>query len=247
MSFLTESWHLLQPTHLSAAASTSCASNPLPESHHLHATLFSHSSTPLPSSCPPLTDLSSACSPTSDLRTPDSSSHPTALYATVARDVAGKGSTPNIATARPLRASLPSTSSLRCPFEGCGFSSRRPIELSDHQTTMHEFPCELGCPRSFTTRRGQERHHQGNAHRTDSSSTTNYQCGGCGQETPSTRRDNHRRHLGTCKKQDMRPYICHCGHPPTFSRGEHLGHVNNCKGKAGRPKRSRQGGAANEI
>ncbi|KAK4444599.1 hypothetical protein QBC34DRAFT_182312 [Podospora aff. communis PSN243] len=176
------------------------------------------SQSPISSSCPPLSDFSSTFSPTPDFHT----SNFTQLVARPA--------------ARPLKVAPASPPLLRCPFVGCTFSCTRPLDLTHHQNTLHKFRCLLGCPRSFTTRRRQAQHHESESHRAPGSATSQCQCGGCGKSTPATRRDNYWRHLRNCKKQSMALYVCHCGHPPTSDKQEHMRHVDTCKGKAGRPR-----------
>lgn len=191
------------------------------ESPHTLSNLLSHS--PISSSCPPLSDFSSTFSPTSDLHTPNLNF--TQLVARTA--------------SRPLKVAPASSPLLRCHFIGCTFSCGRPLDLTHHQNTLHKFRCLLGCLRSFTTRRRQAQHHESESHRAPGLTTSQYQCGGCGKSTPATRRDNYWRHLRNCKKQSMAPYVCHCGHPPTSDKQEHMRHVDSCKGKAGRPRGSK--------
>jgi len=220
----------LSPMQSSASTSTS-----FPESPHILSQSLPHSSTSSP--CPPLWDLSSACSPTPDLRTPNSSL-PFMLYTNLDPDALRTARAVSSATPRPLRASLVEAPLLSCPFTDYSFSCSRQLELTEHQNTMHEFPYKLGCLRSFTTSRSQQRHHQSEQHRGSGSAAPSYRCGGCGRRTPATRRDNYRRHLEKCKKRIGASYICHCGQSPTFDREEHLSHVADCKGKAGRPRGS---------
>lgn len=222
----------------STTTSTSFTARPFAESSQTLSNLLSPSITPSP--CPLLSNLSTICSPTPDLRTPD-------FTQPVALSTENKPATPSESITRPvvktsgirLKAQLASTPLFDCPFRGCGLSYHRQLDLSVHIRSNHEFYCELGCPRSFTTRRGRERHYQVDLHAESGPATMKYQCGGCGRQTPATRRDNHRRHLKSCKKRIMAQYICHCGHPPSTDKGAHMDHVDNCKGKAGRPKGQR--------
>jgi hypothetical protein len=225
----------------SATTSTSFTASPFAESPQTPSNLLSPSiPSTTSSSCPPLSNLSTTCSPTPDLRTPDSS-QPIALSTKIKPATPREFITrPVVKASRPrLKAQLTSTPLFDCPFRGCGMSYHRQIDFSVHISTTHEFHCELGCPRSFTTRRGRERHYQVDVHAEPGSATMKYQCGGCGRQTSATRRDNHLRHLKRCKKRIMAQYICHCGHPPTTDKEDHMHHVDNCKGKAGRPKGQR--------
>jgi len=222
----------------SATTSTSFTASPFAESPQTLSNLFSPSITSSP--CPLLSELSTTCSPTPDLRTPDSS-QPIAVFTKIKPATLREPITRPVvkASRRRLKAQLTSTPLFDCPFSGCELSYHRQIDFSDHISTTHEFHCELGCPRSFTTRRGRERHYQVDVHAEPGSATMKYQCGGCGRQTSAPRRDNHRRHLKICKKRIMAQYICHCGHPPTTDKEDHMHHVDNCKGKAGRPKGQR--------
>lgn len=213
------------------------------ESPHTLSKLWSHSSTSSP--CPPLSDFSSACSPNPHLRTPNSSQSST-RYTKLGPDAPCAARVIS-STTRPLKASLPSAPLLSCQFIGCSFSGNRQLDLTDHENTMHKLRCLFGCPRSFTTRRRQGQHHQGQhhegqhhqGHRESGSATPHYQCGGCRKPTLATRRDNYLRHLQNCEKRIGAPYICRCGHTEPFDKEEHKKHVNDCKGRAGRPRGSR--------
>jgi hypothetical protein len=217
---------------------TSSTGGQIAEFPHTLSNLSPHS--PISSSCPPLSDFSSSFSPTPDLH------NPTALQLiTRPAKVNPDGLCPSrvisgaARSLKALSASSASSQPLRCLFTDCSFSCGRPLDLTHHRNTMHKFPCLLGCSRSFTTRRRQDQHHQSEGHREPGSVPPHYRCGGCGKTTPSARRDNYRRHLKNCTKQTMAPYVCHCGHPPTSDREEHVRHVDNCKGKAGRPRGSK--------
>jgi hypothetical protein len=228
-SYLVPLPHLYLP----ATLPTSSTGAHVAELPYTPSNLLSHSST-LPSPCPPLSDFSSNFSPTPDLRTPNASqliSAPVNVDRNVLR-AAGVAS----GASRPLRASPASPPSLRCPFDDCDFSCRRQLELAVHQSTEHKFPCLRGCPRSFTTSRRRDDHHQ-SGHRQPQSTAPHYQCG-CGMTVVATRRDNHLRHLRGCRRRGTTPYICRCGHLPTTDREEHMRHLTNCMDRAGRPRGS---------
>ena len=120
---------------------------------------------------------------------------------------------------------IPRLSSHHCPICNKVFGTSR--AFARHQNDEHRFRCEkAGCEQVFTNKRGRDRHYKTRAHAAERDSNPTYRCR-CGKS--DTRKDNHRRHLNSCKKDFMTPYQCLCGTHTVMEKEEHEAHVKNCK------------------
>ena len=139
-------------------------------------------------------------------------------------------SQPPSENSRPSKVQIPRLSSHHCPI--CQRVFGTPRAFAHHQNEEHKFWCEKdGCEQVFTTKRGRDRHYETRVHATGRDSDPTYQCR-CGKT--DARKDNHRRHLNSCKKDSLTPYRCLCGTHTVLNKEEHEEHVNLCKTKRDR-------------
>ena len=103
----------------------------------------------------------------------------------------------------------------RAPFFSCDickYVCGTSKALKSHITDKHRFSCQFaGCKNSFQTSATRDRHYRTRKHKTErnSDSPANiYRCH-CGKG--NERKDNHKRHLKTCKKLRTTTLQCECG------------------------------------
>lgn len=126
------------------------------------------------------------------------------------------------------------------------YTTPRSAPASQHsQNSLNPRSC--GCTETLLSKmskKDREKHEISKAHRPDfygksreEASLGTHQCC-CGYMVP--RRDNHRRHVETCKKNAIMPFRCAEGHLARSKRDhlDHLADLGGCGKKRGRPSKT---------
>ena len=136
---------------------------------------------------------------------------------------------PPLAPAKPTKEQIQASTTFPCAIcnKSFGTNAAYTRHVSKH------LRCEFaGCNKVFTSNRGRQRHYETKAHRDSKridNATNTYQCR-CGKRQPSSRKDNHRRHLAICKKNATTHFHCPCG-VKTAEEDKHLAHLATCIGQ----------------
>lgn len=125
----------------------------------------------------------------------------------------------------------------KCTFCDKTFPSGPPSvrgSIGHHVNERHGFLCEHGCDRlGFESERDRVRHYGTQVHRQPQPLWT------CGCGKTDHRRDNHLRHLNSCKRNSV-GYICGlCRQSEPVDKERHYQHVVECKKRRGKKSKVR--------
>ena len=138
---------------------------------------------------------------------------------------------PPSSNSAPTKRQVEERSQRSCDICGRPFGIGTKLAFDRHVNSHKRLECKYPeCEETFRNERGRNRHYQTKKHQAKIASgnpRNAYQCR-CGAQS-SSRKDNHLRHVASCKKNPTTLYRCPCGTSITEDKEVHAKHLKRCK------------------